>query len=150
MPLGATSLQPALDVALEAFSGTSGSDRARSIIYIGDGMSTGKLVDMQEFRTLISQLRAQQIAVSSFAVGPRTDMQVLGVLAQHTGGVVLVEFVFQYPGIGMTLVDAVANRDIPVVQAVTMLVAAIYVLLNLGGDLATILLTPRLRTEARG
>jgi peptide/nickel transport system permease protein len=65
------------------------------------------------------------------------------------GGVVLVEFVFQYPGIGTTLVDAVENRDIAVVQAVTMLVAGIYVLLNLAADLATIFLTPRLRTEAR-
>jgi peptide/nickel transport system permease protein len=69
-------------------------------------------------------------------------------IAWLAGGVVLVEFVFQYPGIGTTLVDAVANRDISVVQAVTMLVAATYVLLNLAADLATILLTPRLRTEA--
>jgi peptide/nickel transport system permease protein len=70
-------------------------------------------------------------------------------IAWLAGGVVLVEFVFQYPGIGSTLVDAVANRDIPVVQAVTMLVAAVYVLMNLAADVATILLTPRLRTEAR-
>ncbi|HEV3338902.1 MAG TPA: vWA domain-containing protein, partial [Pirellulales bacterium] len=91
VPLGATSLQPALDAALKAFAGSSGADRGRSIIYIGDGMSTGKLVDMQEFRALISQLRTRQIPVNSFAVGPRTDLQVLGVLAQHTGGVVLVD-----------------------------------------------------------
>src|SRR5258708_33883098 len=53
-------------------------------------MSTGEVVDLQEFRTLNSQLRAQRIPVTSFAVGPRTDLQVLGALAQHTGGVVLV------------------------------------------------------------
>jgi peptide/nickel transport system permease protein len=65
------------------------------------------------------------------------------------GGVVLVEYVFQYPGIGAALVDAVRNQDMPVVQTVTMLAAAIYVGLNLIADLATILVTPRLRTASR-
>ena len=51
-------------------------------------------------------------------------------LAWMAGGVVVVEFVFQYPGSG-PLVDAVALRDIPVVQTVTMLAAGIYVGLNL-------------------
>src|SRR4051812_20810792 len=70
-------------------------------------------------------------------------------LAWMAGGVVLVEFVFQYPGIGAAFVDAVGNRDMPVVQAVTMLAAALYVGLNLAADLATILVTPRLRTAGR-
>ncbi len=58
-------------------------------------------------------------------------------LAWMAGGVVIVEFVFQYPGIGAALVDSVANRDMPVVQTVTMLAAGIYVGLNLLADLAT-------------
>jgi peptide/nickel transport system permease protein len=70
-------------------------------------------------------------------------------LAWMAGGVVVVEFVFQYPGIGAALVDAVDNRDMPVVQTVTMLAAGIYVGLNLLADLATILVTPRLRTAGR-
>jgi peptide/nickel transport system permease protein len=70
-------------------------------------------------------------------------------LAWMAGGVVLVEFVFQFPGIGAALVDSVGNRDMPVVQSVTMLAAAIYVALNLAADLATILVTPRLRTAGR-
>jgi peptide/nickel transport system permease protein len=70
-------------------------------------------------------------------------------LAWMAGGVVIVEFVFQYPGIGAALVDAVNNRDMPVVQTVTMLAAGIYVGLNLAADLATILVTPRLRTAGR-
>jgi peptide/nickel transport system permease protein len=70
-------------------------------------------------------------------------------LAWMAGGIVLVEFVFQYPGIGAALVDAVGNRDIVVVQAVTMLAAGIYVFLNLAADLATIMVTPRLRTAGR-
>jgi|tagenome__1003787_1003787.scaffolds.fasta_scaffold20871112_2 peptide/nickel transport system permease protein len=70
-------------------------------------------------------------------------------LAWMAGGVVVVESVFQYPGIGAALVDAVANRDIVVVQTVTMLAAGIYVFLNLAADLATIMVTPRLRTAGR-
>jgi peptide/nickel transport system permease protein len=70
-------------------------------------------------------------------------------LAWMAGGVVVVEFVFQYPGIGASLVDAVNNQDMPVVQTVTMLAAGIYVALNLRADLATILVTPRLRTAGR-
>jgi peptide/nickel transport system permease protein len=70
-------------------------------------------------------------------------------LAWMAGGVVVVEFVFQYPGIGAALVDAVALRDMPVVQTVAMLMAAIYVGLNLLADIATILVTPKLRTAGR-
>jgi peptide/nickel transport system permease protein len=70
-------------------------------------------------------------------------------LAWMAGGVVVVEFVFAYPGIGAALVDAVGNRDLPVVQAVTMLAAGVYVGLNLLADIATILVTPKLRTATR-
>jgi peptide/nickel transport system permease protein len=70
-------------------------------------------------------------------------------LAWMAGGVVVVEFVFSYPGIGSLFIDAVDNRDMPVVQTITMFAAAIYVVLNLLADLATIAVTPRLRTEAR-
>ena len=70
-------------------------------------------------------------------------------LAWMAGGVVVVEFVFSYPGIGSLFIDAVDNRDMPVVQTITILAAAIYVVLNLLADLATIAVTPRLRTEAR-
>jgi peptide/nickel transport system permease protein len=70
-------------------------------------------------------------------------------LAYLAGGVVVVEFVFSYPGIGAALVEAVGNRDMPVVQAVTMLAAGIYVGLNILADVGTILVTPKLRTAAR-
>lgn len=70
-------------------------------------------------------------------------------LAWMAGGVVVVEFVFSFPGIGSLFIDAVDNRDMPVVQTITMLAAAIYVVLNLLADLLTIAVTPRLRTEAR-
>ena len=70
-------------------------------------------------------------------------------LAYMAGGVVLVEFVFSYPGISSALVDAVGNRDIPVVQALVIIIAAVYVVVNLVADLLTIVVTPRLRTAGR-
>ena len=70
-------------------------------------------------------------------------------LAWMAGGVVVVEFVFSYPGIGPLLVEGVANQDMPVVQTLVMLAAAVYVLMNLVADLATIMVTPKLRTAAR-
>jgi peptide/nickel transport system permease protein len=66
--------------------------------------------------------------------------------AYLAGGVVVVEYVFGYPGIGSSLVEAVANRDLPTIQAVTLLIGAFYVVVNLIADVATILVSPRLRT----
>lgn len=59
-------------------------------------------------------------------------------------GVVVVETVFVYPGIGHTMVDAVRTRDIPVVQSCALVFAATYVLLNLVADLVAIIANPRL------
>jgi len=70
-------------------------------------------------------------------------------LAWLAGGIVVVEYLFGFPGIGQALVDAVANRDMPVVQALCLLIAGIYVTLNLLADIATILVSPRLRTGLR-
>jgi peptide/nickel transport system permease protein len=67
-------------------------------------------------------------------------------LAYMAGGIVIIEYVFNYPGVGSTLVDAVRNRDLPVVQFIVMLVATTYVVLNLVADLATAVVTPKLRT----
>jgi peptide/nickel transport system permease protein len=57
--------------------------------------------------------------------------------------------VFSFPGIGSGLVDAVTNRDVPTVQALTLIIAGVYVVLNLAADVTTILVTPRLRTAGR-
>jgi peptide/nickel transport system permease protein len=80
------------------------------------------------------------------ALGP--TFQVIAInLAYLAGGVIVVEYVFNYAGIGGALRDAVLNRDLPVVQTLAMLIAAVYVVLNLLADIATILVTPRLRTR---
>ncbi len=67
-------------------------------------------------------------------------------LAYLIGGVVIVEQVFAYPGLGTLLVESVFFRDVPVIEAVTLLVSAVYILTNLFADIMTILLNPRLRT----
>ena len=66
-------------------------------------------------------------------------------LAYLVVGVVVVEVVFVYPGIGQLMVDAVRSRDIPVVQACALIFAATYILLNLTADILSILANPRLR-----
>jgi len=60
-------------------------------------------------------------------------------------GVVVVEVVFVYPGIGQLMVDAVSARDVPVVQACGLVFAAVYISLNLMADIAALLANPRLR-----
>jgi peptide/nickel transport system permease protein len=82
------------------------------------------------------------------ALGP--TIQVLALtIAWLTGGVVVVEAVFQFNGVGLALTGAVSSRDVPTVQAIAMLVAAVYVALNLISDVATALLNPRLRRGYR-
>ena len=65
-------------------------------------------------------------------------------LAYLITGVVVVEVVFVYPGLGQLMVDSVSNRDIAVVQAVALIFAAAYVLLNLLADVLSTLSNPRL------
>jgi peptide/nickel transport system permease protein len=70
------------------------------------------------------------------------------VLVYLLGGTVIVETLFGYPGLGAAFVDAVAFRDIPLIQALAMLFAAGVVLFNLLADVLTVYVTPRLRTAA--
>lgn len=79
------------------------------------------------------------------AIGPVA--QVIAIqLAWLAGGVVVVEFLFRYPGVGAALIDAVNNRDVQVVQAVTIIVAGVYIIVNLLADVVGILTNPKLRT----
>jgi peptide/nickel transport system permease protein len=67
-------------------------------------------------------------------------------LAYLVVGVVVVEVVFAYPGLGQLLVDAVSKRDLPLVQACCLIFASTYVLLNLAADVLALLANPRLRS----
>ena len=60
-------------------------------------------------------------------------------------GVVVVEVIFVYPGMGQYLVDHVSKRDIPVVQACGMIFAAVYISLNIVADIVAIIANSRLR-----
>jgi peptide/nickel transport system permease protein len=77
------------------------------------------------------------------ALAPIINVIVIN-LAYLIVGVVVVEVVFVYPGLGQLLVDSVSKRDIPVVQAASMIFAATYILLNLTADILSILTNPRL------
>jgi peptide/nickel transport system permease protein len=70
-------------------------------------------------------------------------------LAYLAGGIVVVEYVFAYPGVGSAFVQAVQSRDLPTVQALGILIASVYVVLNVIADIATILVSPRLRTSLK-
>ncbi len=78
------------------------------------------------------------------ALSPIINVVVIN-LAYLVVGVVVVEVVFVYPGMGQLMVDAVAKRDVPVVQACGIIFAATYVLLNLTADVLSILSNPRIR-----
>jgi len=77
------------------------------------------------------------------ALAPIINVIVIN-LAYLVVGVVVVEVVFVYPGLGQLLVDSVSKRDIPVVQASALLFAGTYILLNLTADVLSIATNPRL------
>jgi peptide/nickel transport system permease protein len=61
------------------------------------------------------------------------------------GGTVIVERIFAYPGIGNMAIDAVINRDFPLIQGLVLTFAVLFIALNLAVDLLVTLLDPRLR-----
>jgi peptide/nickel transport system permease protein len=104
-------------------------------------------VEMARLKGLPERLVLWRHAVPN---GIAPTFQVIAInLAYLAGGIVVVEAVFNYPGIGLGFVDAVRSRDMPVVQALSLLIAGLYVVLNLLADLATILVSPRLRTALK-
>lgn len=78
------------------------------------------------------------------AIAPIINVVMLN-LAYLVVGVVVVEVIFVYPGMGQYLVDHVSKRDVPVVQAVGLIFAAVYITLNIIADVAAIVANPRLR-----
>jgi peptide/nickel transport system permease protein len=63
------------------------------------------------------------------------------------GGVIIVETIFNYPGIAKLMVDAVATRDLPLIQSCAMIFCIGYLILILLADIISILSNPRLRTQ---
>lgn len=67
-------------------------------------------------------------------------------IAWLLGGVVVIETVFNYPGLGRMMIDSISDRDLPVTQAVALIIGTVYVGVNLAADIMTLLANPRLRT----
>lgn len=68
-------------------------------------------------------------------------------VAWLSGGVIIVEVLFAYPGLGPGLVNAISARDAPQIEALTLVLAAIYILSNLAADVFSMATTPRLRSR---
>ncbi|AXR74258.1 MULTISPECIES: ABC transporter permease [Auritidibacter] len=81
------------------------------------------------------------------AIGPVAQVVAIQ-LAWLAGGVVVIEYLFRYPGLGQALIDAVTYRDVQVVQAISLLIAVVYVLVNLAADIVGILANPKLRSAS--
>lgn len=91
----------------------------------------------------LSQARVILVHALPNALAPIINVIVIN-LAYLIVGVVIVEVVFVYPGLGQLIVDSVQKRDMPVVQACSLIFAATYVLLNLTADILSIVTNPRL------
>lgn len=100
-------------------------------------METAELKGLGAFKTIIKHAAPNAIA-------PIVNVVALN-LAYLVVGVVVVEVVFVYPGMGQYMVDAVTVRDMPVVQACGLIFAAVYILLNMVADLIAIVANPKLR-----
>ncbi len=91
VPLGSTDMDAALIAASNQLMRNARPGRARAIVYIGDGMSTAQLLFSERLRELMDRFVDGRISINSYAVGPRVDHQLLGALAKHTGGMLLID-----------------------------------------------------------
>ncbi len=100
-------------------------------------METAELKGLSAFRAIVKHAAPNALA-------PIINVVALN-LAYLVVGVVVVEVVFVYPGMGQYMVDAVTVRDMPVVQACGLIFAAVYIFLNMLADILAIVANPRLR-----
>jgi peptide/nickel transport system permease protein len=102
-----------------------------------DYVTMARLKGVPEWRVLLHHALPNALAPT---------LQVLAFnVAWLIGGVVVVENVFQFPGLGLALASAVASRDQPTVEAITTMITALYIGANLLADIGVIVLNPRLR-----
>jgi len=100
-------------------------------------METAELKGLSGWRAIVKHAAPNALA-------PIINVVALN-LAYLVVGVVVVEVVFVYPGMGQYMVDAVTVRDMPVVQACGLIFAAVYIFLNMLADILAIIANPRLR-----
>ena len=100
-------------------------------------IETAELKGLARFRVIARHAMPNSIA-------PIVNVVMIN-LAYLVVGVVVIEVVFVYPGMGQYLVDHVSKRDVPVVQACGLIFASVYIILNMLADIISILANPRLR-----
>jgi hypothetical protein len=88
-PLGSTDMEGVLRAATARFSKEPAA--ARTVLYVGDGLSAANLLGTDSFGELIAMLREARVSVSSYAIGPQRDGRLLAALANHTGGNLYVD-----------------------------------------------------------
>jgi peptide/nickel transport system permease protein len=125
-----------------------GASLAASIRMVRAGMIetlSSEYVTMARLNGLRESVVVRRYALRN-ALAP--SVQVFAQNIQYlVGGIVVTEYLFNYPGLGKELVDAVAIRDVREVQSVALLVAAFYLFLNIVADFLVVLLVPKLRTQ---
>ncbi|HVC95853.1 MAG TPA: VWA domain-containing protein [Pirellulales bacterium] len=91
VPLGSTDMGGAVRSAVAQFVEAGDTGRVRSVVYIGDGVTTARSIAAGRLHALIDSLVKARISVSSYAVGPLLNDPLLGALANHTGGMLVVD-----------------------------------------------------------
>ncbi|MDX8442417.1 ABC transporter permease [Mesorhizobium australafricanum] len=128
---------PALTLAVAVMAHMLRMTRTSIVSLLGNQyIETARLKGLSEWRVLVRHALPNALA-------PIANVVVLN-LAYLITGVVVVEVVFVYPGLGQLIVDSVQKRDIPVVQACSLIFAATYIALNLIADVLSIVMNPRL------
>jgi peptide/nickel transport system permease protein len=105
-------------------------------------------VEMAELKGL-ARTRILFVHALRNAIAPTIQVIALNLL-YLAGGIVVVEYVFNYQGVGQALVAAVSDRDIPVIQLIVVLLAAFYVFVNIVSDVLALAATPRRRRPRSG
>ena len=131
-----------------AHQATLGLDHGLTMAVCGTGID---VVYPREHANLANDIAKRGLLLSEFPPGtgpkpfhfPRRNR----LIAALALGVVVIEAVFVYPGLGQLMVDAVSKRDVPVIQACGLVFATVFVLLNTLADILVILVNPRLRHQ---
>lgn len=107
-----------------------------------------EVLDSDYLRTAKSKGMSQHLIILRHAL-PNALLPTISVIALYAGwllsGVVFVETVFAYPGLGRLMLQAISSRDIPLLQAITLVMATAYTLANLAADLLYMWLNPQIR-----
>jgi hypothetical protein len=91
VPLGSTDMDAALNAVVTACSAAPASGRVRSAVYLGDGVSSSRLLTPERMSQFVARLTAGKIPVTCYAIGPRVDGPLMGALANTTGGSVMFD-----------------------------------------------------------